>query len=194
MGRFLLKYFGTLPNQITGLRLLSIPILWALAVLRQPFYLGLGIAFALVTDVLDGFLARRLKLASPFGSQLDSIADNILVPSGVVWAYMFRPHIWADHPVLSLTAVTVYALSIAVGLVKFRRFGNLHLHFTRVAGVILYLFAAQSLMASDYNPIFFYVACIAHMLASTESLAVLLTRSQVDEHIGSIVFDWIERP
>jgi phosphatidylglycerophosphate synthase len=64
-------------NAVTLSRgLLILPIfglLWA----RQPTAaLGLYILAAL-TDVVDGWLARRLKQASQFGAQLDAVVDNL---------------------------------------------------------------------------------------------------------------------
>ncbi len=44
---------------------------WALAVL----------AAAAVTDVLDGWLARRLGLATPMGALVDGVADKVLAAS-----------------------------------------------------------------------------------------------------------------
>ena len=48
-----------LPNPPTALRLLLLPGLWALALTRQATWLAVGLAGAVLTDVLDGQLAKR---------------------------------------------------------------------------------------------------------------------------------------
>ncbi|MDT8346333.1 MAG: CDP-alcohol phosphatidyltransferase family protein [Flavobacteriaceae bacterium] len=45
-------------------------------------YTALFVALGIIADFLDGFLARKLKVSSPLGKQLDSLAD--LVTSGLV--------------------------------------------------------------------------------------------------------------
>ena len=65
----------TAPNLVTLSRLIFVPLLLALA------YVGAANAFltllciSLVTDIVDGKLARRLGQASEFGARLDSWAD-----------------------------------------------------------------------------------------------------------------------
>lgn len=53
--------------------LLYIPYVWAL-------YAALGLyVLSALTDFLDGYLARKLKIVSPFGTFLDPIADKVFV-------------------------------------------------------------------------------------------------------------------
>ena len=72
----------TLPNVLTLGRIMLIPILvlfyylpfhWAHVMAACIF------AAASITDWLDGFLARKLKMMSPFGAFLDPVADKLLV-------------------------------------------------------------------------------------------------------------------
>lgn len=75
-----------IPNALTVLRVLSIPVLlWSyLAPLEKgwlPVLLFLAIG---LTDWLDGFLARRWQVESKFGAFLDPAADKLLVVSILV--------------------------------------------------------------------------------------------------------------
>jgi CDP-diacylglycerol--glycerol-3-phosphate 3-phosphatidyltransferase len=65
----------TIPNIIT---LARIPL--ALLFLKEdPFYRCLALALALVSDGLDGYIARRFNLCSKFGALLDPIIDKFFV-------------------------------------------------------------------------------------------------------------------
>ena len=75
----------TIPDALTLARLMSVPILWIIALVRGPFWLGIGLAAAAFTDVLDGQIARRSHRTTARGSQLDSIADHVLTASTVLW-------------------------------------------------------------------------------------------------------------
>jgi len=71
-----------LPNSLTISRLVAIPVLMALLLLRFPFHdqvaAALFIAFSL-TDTLDGQIARRRGTVSDFGKFLDPLADKLFV-------------------------------------------------------------------------------------------------------------------
>lgn len=179
--------FLRLADQLTALRLLLIPPLWVLALLDLRLALGVGVAVAGLTDVLDGPIARRQGRPSRFGSQLDSIADHALTASTLAWLIMFRPDFFREYG-LPMAAWAVLAIAtLAVGWVRFRRFANLHLYSAKLAGFVGYMFAIWLLMFDRPAAPFFYIAIALAFIATGETLIALLTRSGVDEHIGTII-------
>ena len=71
-----------LPNILTLLRLVLIPVFVALFYYPTPlsnFYAALVFVIAGLTDLLDGFLARKLHMETKFGAFLDPVADKIIV-------------------------------------------------------------------------------------------------------------------
>lgn len=196
-------HFRTLPNQLTAVRFLSVPVLWLCAFLGRPVCIGVGLLIGFLTDALDGPVARKLNQVSEFGSKFDSLADNTLQLSTAVWIWMLKPEILRENHALSLIALGVYVASLAVGLVKFGRFANLHLYLSKAGGFFLYLFVVHAFLSGRYDQRLFYLAAGAFILSSTETLALQLIRQEVDEHLGSIVFlvlgvdhpirQWMER-
>jgi len=77
----------TLPNRLSILRILFIPIIVFFISTRED---GLLLASCLlfiiagITDGLDGYLARKMNLTSKFGLYLDPIADKLLVSSVLI--------------------------------------------------------------------------------------------------------------
>ena len=74
---------NTLPNWMTIIRIAITPLIAVLIWIDEPAY-GYQLALALytlasVTDYIDGYMARRLKVESPLGEMLDPIADKLLV-------------------------------------------------------------------------------------------------------------------
>lgn len=173
-------------DALTLVRLAAVPVLWALAYLELNVYLGIGLAVAGLTDVLDGPVARMTKRSSRYGSQLDSVADILLMGSIVVWMAWLHPAFFRDHAIPLLLWVTIGVASILVTLVRFGRFGDLHLYSTKVAGVAGYVFVVWLFMLGDYSPLAFAVVVGLAIIASTETLLVALTRERADERIGSI--------
>jgi len=177
----------TIPNQLTAARLVLIPVMWALAWLKLPIYIGIGTFVSFITDVLDGRIARRLNQVSEFGSQFDSLADNLLLPSALVWLWLFRPEIYLDHILVCWIAITLYFSSLLLGAVKFKRFANLHLYSSKAASVAMYLFVSHALIADHYSPVLFYIATAMFLVSSIEGLLLQLVCSQVNEHMGSLL-------
>ena len=137
---FSLGELRAIPNQLTALRLVLIPVLWGFALAGQARYVGTGLAIAFVTDVADGFLARRLGQTSAFGSKFDSIADGILGPSAIAWLLLLKHDVLLDHVVLAATWFVTTYVSLGIGLVRSRRFANFHLQSARIACVAQYAF------------------------------------------------------
>ena len=75
----------TLPNILTSLRVLLIPI-FVLLFYRTPGTLWSALIFTLtaLTDILDGHLARKRKEVTVSGQFLDPVADKLLVASGLI--------------------------------------------------------------------------------------------------------------
>ena len=178
----------TLPNQITALRLCMIPFLWILAILELRFYVGLCLILAVATDLLDGYLARRLQLESEFGSRLDSAVDIMLVTSGLIWLYLFNPEVFRNHTMICSVAIGFSAFEILVGWVKFHQLGNLHLYSVKLNSLWGGVFLICTLLRGSYSPLAFYIGITLWLISSAEALIINLVSSKVSEHIGSIIF------
>lgn len=70
------NFFKYVPNTLTIIRFLLIPII--IAMLVNGNYLGVIIVFSVsgITDILDGFIARKYNLISDFGKLIDPLADK----------------------------------------------------------------------------------------------------------------------
>lgn len=83
----------TLPNRLSILRILFIPLIIYFITLQEKnllFASGLMFIIAGITDGLDGLMARRLGLTSRLGVYLDPIADKLLVSSVLITLSYYR--------------------------------------------------------------------------------------------------------
>jgi CDP-diacylglycerol--glycerol-3-phosphate 3-phosphatidyltransferase len=93
----------TLPNALTGFRLVLIPF-FAVA-FYLPFswaYFAAALIFvvAAVTDYFDGYLARKLEQTTPFGAFLDPVADKVMVVTALIMLVDHYHGIWLTIPAL----------------------------------------------------------------------------------------------
>jgi len=85
-----------------------------------------------------------------------------------------------------VTWAVLGVVTLAVGWVRFHRFGNLHLWSSKAAGFLGYMFTLYMLMFDGPAAPFFWIAIGVAFLATSEALVLLLTRSRVDEHSRTI--------
>lgn len=106
----------TIPNILTLLRLILIPVL--VVVFYLP-YQWAPVAAAMVfwvagfTDWLDGLLARKLGQTSRFGAFLDPVADKVMVATALILITEDYASIWITIP-----AVTMIAREIIISALR----------------------------------------------------------------------------
>jgi len=80
--------FWNLPNTITVLRTTAVPVLLVLPIFGHSRSASVLIAWffivAALTDLLDGWLARRGKQVTHIGKLLDPLADKLLVSTALI--------------------------------------------------------------------------------------------------------------
>src|SRR5919201_3852767 len=99
-----------LPNQLTVSRILLSPVLVILFATPTParsWAAAVVFVAAAVTDLLDGYLARRRSQITRLGRLLDPIADKLLVLSGLILLVQIQR-------VAALIAILMIAREVAV--------------------------------------------------------------------------------
>jgi CDP-diacylglycerol--glycerol-3-phosphate 3-phosphatidyltransferase len=77
-----------IPNLLTMARIVAIPFFtWLLddPTPRRGFWAAIVFTAAAITDMLDGYLARKLGVVSVLGKFLDPLADKLIVMAALVW-------------------------------------------------------------------------------------------------------------
>lgn len=111
-----------LPNLLTMGRVVMIPLFLYFLDKGTPkdgYWAALVYTFAALTDLLDGYLARKLDIVSVLGKFLDPLADKLIVMAALIWMVpMGRIPAWAVVVLLareiSVTALRSVASSEGV--------------------------------------------------------------------------------
>lgn len=74
----------TVPNVISMVRLMFVPVFWWLLARDQIAWAGWLVGIVAWTDWIDGYLARRLDQVTELGKALDPVADRLMIASAVI--------------------------------------------------------------------------------------------------------------
>lgn len=163
----------TIPNILSLYRLLSFPFVLALVLMdyRQAFVILLSIN--LVTDILDGFIARTFNQKTEIGSRLDSMADlgtYILAVAGIL---QFEWPMVQDYGLPLGIFVALYFTGVAITFVRFGRLSGLHNYSFKITGYLQGSFFFV-LFNFGFYAWYFWIMIIVGMIAALEDIVILL--------------------
>ena len=167
------KELLTIPNLLSFYRIISFPILLYFALNRIENIFVILLIVNLITDILDGFIARRFNLQTEFGARLDSIADIGTFILAIVGIFVYKKQDFEPYLSSFFIYLSLYILSNILSLLKFRRFPSLHLYSWKIGGYIQGFFFF-TLFVFGFNLYFYYFTIIWGILAFTEHIVIQL--------------------
>ena len=153
-----------IPNILSASRIALCLTLLLVDAMTLPFWVLYLIAG--LTDILDGFLARRWGVESKFGARLDSLADFVFV---LAVGYKLFP--WLKLPatlwmMIGLIALVKASNAFSVYLVK-QRIEFLHTKANKLTGFLLFI-GMMTIGQSYFIPVAWMITCIALFAAIQE--------------------------
>jgi len=126
-----------MPHALSFLRVVLVGAIYSAALSQDKALFAVLVLLAILTDVLDGPLARHLGTAGRFGANVDSAADLIFYISLPVWTWMFVESraVVLDHR----SEIAVFAvLYVAANILSHMKFGALGVHnrLSRASGTV----------------------------------------------------------
>lgn len=166
-----------IPLLLTSIRAALAPVVAILA-LFYPFYpfypsktaFGFCLVTALLTDVFDGILARRLGIATPNLRRLDSVADSLFYAAATFAAWRLYPAAIAERLAPIAVLVLLEIVRYTFDAVKFRREASYHMWSSKLWG--LALFAAFFALLARGSDRFLTAAIFIGIAADLEGLAI----------------------
>jgi phosphatidylglycerophosphate synthase len=166
------KWWRQLPNAISSARLLATPVLLFAAVTKHLGVFKWLLLGCLLSDILDGLIARVFHLRSRLGAVLDSAADMIVFVIGVFGLYVFQADILAKHWMPLAFVIALYLLEAAGALWRYGRISSFHTILVRVAAYAQGIFI-MSLFLWGYTAWVLYAMTAISVFAYLEEIVLL---------------------
>jgi Phosphatidylglycerophosphate synthase len=174
-----------IPNMLSILRIVFSILLLALIPHKIIFittYLLIG-----VTDVLDGFIARKYGLESDLGAKLDSYADFIFYLIFVV--IFFREYysiINLGHVIMFIGIIFIRLLNLLLTKIKYKEFIFIHTIGNKVSGLILFLMPIALIFIKNSNLVLAILVIV--FISALEELSITVKYKKPDLNRKSIFF------
>jgi CDP-diacylglycerol--glycerol-3-phosphate 3-phosphatidyltransferase len=180
-----LKEILTIPNLITIYRLLVFPLILFFAIAGKESLFAIFLVINLVTDAIDGFIARRFKMETEIGAKLDSFADNLTYLLVFVGIYVFKMEELLSYKVSFLIFIGMLLLTVIFSLIKFGKFPSLHMYITKIGGYIQGAFFICLFTVGFITPFYYFVICWG-ILGAIESIAIQLSIPEMRSNVKGL--------
>lgn len=152
-----LRFEPTVPNILTLIRLLAIPVLAYLIYAGDEYNIVAFIVFASIwlTDLLDGYIARRFNQTTEFGKLFDPLVDKIFqLVTAVMMCIVHKMPIWVPIVIFGKELAMVIGSSILLrkwNLVVFSKwYGKLATVLFVLAFAALFFLPADQVWLANY--------------------------------------------
>lgn len=136
-----------------------------------------------VSDVLDGFLARKLHQQSKLGTKLDSVSDGVFAVSIfiiVLTKFPLPTWLWSCIALIALLRFIGYG----IGFFKYHTFSSLHTLLNKITGLFIFAFPLlYKFVGLNASAI---IICIMALISSVEEVVIVLKEDDLDRDTKGI--------
>lgn len=169
-------------NYLSFLRIILAPFLLITKPLSFEFFLIYFICG--ISDILDGYIARKTNTSSKIGERLDSFGDFLLFISMVI---VLLPILNINYLIVIWIFIIgfIKVISIIIGYLKYKQFSLVHTYLNKFSGLILIILPIFLLfMKSDLT---IYFICIVTNIAAIEELIIIICSKDLNLNKKSLL-------
>lgn len=173
-----------LPNILSTFRLIAAPFLLLLAFLGYKIFFLIILALSLLSDAVDGFIARKLNVSSDIGTKLDSWGDLATYVTVPLCAWWLWPDILRREAFFVLLVICAYIFPITIGFFKFKRLTSYHTWLAKLSTVIMGPAIFILFIFDTTWP--FWIAAIIQALSGIEEVLITLYLTKPQDNVQTL--------
>lgn len=153
-----------IPNILSLYRLASFPLVLFLLIMGFETIFAILLCINLVTDILDGWIARVFHMKTEIGAKLDSIADMGTYVLAILGIFIFKYSNFDPYMSSFIPFVSLFLFSHILSIIKFKQLPSLHLYSWKIGGYIQGVFFFVLFAIDFYLP--FYILMVSWGIAA----------------------------
>ena len=166
-------------------RIFAVPFLLVLILLDERLIFTWMLLVSYSTDAIDGYLARKLKITSPRGSQLDSFGDQMTLILGLIGLSYFETVFIKTNLLIILIAFVPYIIQMIIAYLKYGKATAFHTYLAKLSAVIQSVFILWSLFFSPQY-VLFYAMIVIGVLETIEEITLIFMYDNWASDVKSI--------
>lgn len=178
-------------NSITIYRIVACPVLIVMAFMGYFEIYKWLLPISFFTDLIDGFLARRFKVASILGSQLDSIGDDLTVLAAVIGLFIFKLDFILNNLFLSTLLLGLYLLQLLFAFIRYGRLTSFHTYMAKFAFLFQGFFLILIFLLPDPIYWLFYLAAFVSIIDLIEEIIITMYLKKWEANVKGLY--WVLR-
>ena len=177
--------FWTIPNVLSLYRILIFPfILWLILSGNEKLF-AVFITISLISDLLDGLIARTFKMQTKIGALLDSWADLGTYVLAFLAIGLFKWEEIKPYSFMLYFFAGIMALSYVIVFVKFKGLIGLHTYMFKLTGYLQGAFII-SLFVWGFYLVPYYICLIWGTLACIEEMIIILILKKPQSNVRGL--------
>ena len=166
-------------------RIFAVPFLLVLILLDERLIFTWMLLVSYSTDAIDGYLARKLKITSSRGSQLDSFGDQMTLIIGLIGLSYFETAFIKTNLLIILIAFVPYIIQMIIAYLKYGKATAFHTYLAKLSAVIQSVFILWSLFFSPQYVLFYAMIAIG-VLETIEEITLIFMYDNWASDVKSI--------
>lgn len=157
-GIYMLKFKNfNIADWFSFYRVAAAPLLLLLAVLEFRTLFTWFLLISYLTDAVDGYLARRLKITSSRGSQLDSFGDQLTLAVGIIGLFVFEGEFILENLTLLLLVFIPYGIQMWLAFRKYGKATAFHTYLAKLSAITQAVFILWLLFFGPVYWLFYFM-------------------------------------
>lgn len=153
-------------------------------VAQKPMVLFWFIIACGITDVLDGFLARRMHWESDVGARLDSLGDLVFFSALVFYVMRYQMDVIQHYMPGVYSIFVIKTLSLVICTIKNHATYSLHTYGNKLTAVLVVVAICLILLTGEGT--FTVVLVVVANLSALEELLIMILHARPDVNTRSI--------
>ena len=165
-----------IPISLILFRLLLAPIIIALAYFigeNAKITIVVLMYLGLISDILDGIIARRQNISTPKLRRMDSQTDMVFWLSIGFATWILYPKLIAENSIAIWTILGMEISVYVISIIKFKKETCTHAFLSKLWGITL-LIAFTALIGFNYAGIPFYLSIIMGLISHIDRILITL--------------------
>ncbi|MDC7126676.1 MAG: CDP-alcohol phosphatidyltransferase family protein [Spirochaetales bacterium] len=159
----------SIPNIISISRIILSLLL--LCLFKNPVMFVVIYLLAGLSDILDGFIARRYRLESDLGARLDSLGDLVFYIILGVYLVIEQRDLLLFYLIPIAAVFITRILSLILGLARHKKLTLIHTIANKTAGLLIFMLPIMLILKQNY---FLALAIVIALLSSIEEMLIII--------------------